>query len=58
MCWPISIVMAVVVCAAFCGLVWWLSLDVMDFSDLGDDLWSDELDEDTKSIGVGNGDSK
>ena len=50
--------MAVVVCAAFCGLIWWLSLEVMDFSDLGDDLWSDELDEDTKSIDLGNGDSK
>ena len=58
MYWPIWIVMAVVVCAAFCGLVWWFSLDVMDFSDLGDDLWSDELDEDTKSIDLGNGDSK
>ena len=50
--------MAVVVCAAFCGLIWWLGFDVMDFSDLGDDLWSDELDEDTKSIDLCNGDRK
>lgn len=50
--------MAVVVCAAFCGLIWWFSWEVMDFSDLGYDIWSDELGEDTRSISVGNGDSK
>lgn len=50
--------MVVVVCAALWGLIWWLGWDVMDFSGLGDDIWSDELDEDTKSIDVGNGDSK
>lgn len=47
--------MAVVACAAFGGLVWWLGRDVMDFSGFGEDIWSDELDDDTKGIDGGDG---
>lgn len=47
--------MAIVACAAFCGLVWWLGRDVMDFSGLGDDILSDELDEETRGIDDGDG---
>lgn len=47
--------MAGVACAAFYGLVWWLGRDVVDLSGLGDDIWADELDEETRGIDGGDG---